>query len=886
VIERLTNFGHILLSRMVAAVCRRPAITVIVAVLLAIAAGWYSAVALRLNTSAADMISPEVPYRQHAGAYRQAFPFADNQIVVVVDAPSPDQAEAAAERLAELMRGHRDVITDVEVPSADPYFRRYGLMFLEIDALQDLATRLAGAQAALGMLHDDPSLRGLAKMLDLVLGKVGNDAPASLSDLLGRFADTTDAVAAGRPAHLSWTSLVSGAGADRLGNRRFVLARPVLDNTSFARGRPALSSVRAAIEALNGEAVGQGVEARVTGSVALRQTELDTVASSAGIATILSFVLVSAVLIAGMRSGRLIFAVLMTLVIGLMLTSGLAALVVGQLNLISVTCAVMFFGLGDDFGSHLSLRYQEELRSGIPPFAAVVAASVGVGPALTLSTLCAAIGFLSFVPTDYRGLAEFGIISGLGMGVALLVSLTVLPALIALMRPGPGVAAMEREDRGFALWVERNSRRILVVAGIGFAVSLLLLPQVRLDVNPLNLQDERTEAVRTYRDLAGKPETSPYSVNILTPNLDAAQGLADRLRGLPEVGGVRTLASYVPGDQDDKLAIIGDMALLIGPSIQDTPVPPALGPADRAAAVADIRKVVETYLNGNPPPDVAAAARRFAEALDRLSPNDAAALDAALTGGLPDLLDRLRTGLEVENPITPDDVPDSLRRRWIAPDGRARVEVQPAFDISDSRAMQTFAQPILDIAPTATGAPVTVTEGSRIVLGSFEEAVLLTVGAIVLLLLVIQRSASGIALILAPLVLAAFYTLASSAALDIPFNFANVIVIPLLFGLGVSSSIHMVARGQELARGLSPGQRFGIGLLATSTPRAVLVSTLTTSTAFATLAISPHRGLSSMGILLAIALLFTLICSLIVLPALMIEWERRRRPGTPSDGRP
>jgi hypothetical protein len=303
VIERLTNFGHILLSRMVAAVCRRPAITVIVAVLLAIAAGWYSAVALRLNTSAADMISPEVPYRQHAGAYRQAFPFADNQIVVVVDAPSPDQAEAAAERLAELMRGHRDVITDVEVPSADPYFRRYGLMFLEIDALQDLATRLAGAQAALGMLHDDPSLRGLAKMLDLVLGKVGNDAPASLSDLLGRFADTTDAVAAGRPAHLSWTSLVSGAGADRLGNRRFVLARPVLDNTSFARGRPALSSVRAAIEALNGEAVGQGVEARVTGSVALRQTELDTVASSAGIATILSFVLVSAVLIACARAG-------------------------------------------------------------------------------------------------------------------------------------------------------------------------------------------------------------------------------------------------------------------------------------------------------------------------------------------------------------------------------------------------------------------------------------------------------------------------------------------------------------------------------------------------------------------------------------------------------
>jgi predicted RND superfamily exporter protein len=127
--------------------------------------------------------------------------------------------------------------------------------------------------------------------------------------------------------------------------------------------------------------------------------------------------------------------------------------------------------------------------------------------------------------------------------------------------------------------------------------------------------------------------------------------------------------------------------------------------------------------------------------------------------------------------------------------------------------------------------------------------------------------------------LGALYTLAASALLGIPFNFANVIVIPLLFGLGVASSIHMVDRGLDLARELPPGRRFGIDLMLTSTPRAVLVSTLTTATAFATLSLSDHRGLSSMGILLAIAILFTLICSLIVLPSLMMEWERRRRRG-------
>jgi len=181
------------------------------------------------------------------------------------------------------------------------------------------------------------------------------------------------------------------------------------------------------------------------------------------------------------------------------------------------------------------------------------------------------------------------------------------------------------------------------------------------------------------------------------------------------------------------------------------------------------------------------------------------------------------------------------------------------------------------VAPTATGAPVTVTEASRVVMGSFREATLLTIGLIVVLLLVIQRSLVSVLLILAPLMLGALYTLAASALLGIPFNFANVIVIPLLFGLGVASSIHMVDRGLDLARELPPGRRFGIDLMLTSTPRAVLVSTLTTATAFATLSLSDHRGLSSMGILLAIAILFTLICSLVVLPSLMMEWERRRR---------
>ncbi|MBP2295803.1 MMPL family transporter [Azospirillum rugosum] len=892
----MTDFARSILRSWSAAACRRPVVTVLMFLLLSVLAGWYSAEVLRINTSTTDMIAPDVPFRRDAERYRQSFPFADDQIVVVVDSDSADRSDAAALRLAELMRARPDALAEVEVPSADPYFRRNGLLFLDAPALQDLATRLAGAQAALGALNEAPNLRGLAGMVDLVLEHTGEhtgeNAPAALSDLIDRLAAATAGVADGKPEPVSWTGLVKLNEDERFGNRRFVTARPVLRETSFGRGRPAMDAVRSAVTAIRGEPAGLGVEARVTGAVALRQTELDTVQDTAGLATVLSFVLVVTVLTVGMRSWRMILCMMVTLVLGLTLNAGLAALTVGRLNLISVTCAVMFFGLGDDFGSHLGLRYQEERQRGRPVRAAVLNAARNVGPPLALSTACAIIGFLSFVPTDYRGLAEFGVISGLGMVVALVISLTLLPALFILLPPGPGVVRVKREDRRFAAWMTRHNGALLALTALTVLGSLAALPLVRLDVNPLNLQDRRTEAVRTYRDLATAPRTSPYAINILEPDLAAAQATADRLRGNAEVGGVRTFAGFIPKDQEAKLPIIADMALLLGPSLAAPADVVPLTTAERAEAVAVLRAALDRFAAGEGgTPEARAAAQRFGAALGRIPPQDAlalAALDQALTGGVPPLLERLREGLEVERPVTAADVPDSIRRRWIAPDGQARVEVLPTHDISDSRDMARFAEAVLAVAPHATGAPVTVTQAGRIVLRAFAEATALTLVLIVLLLLVVQRSLKGIVLILAPLMVAALWTMAAAGLLDIPFNFANVIVIPLLFALGVSSSIHMVARGQELERAGSRsgdygGADYGMGLLVTSTPLAVLVSTLTTSTAFATLAISSHRGLASMGMLLAIAITFTVVSALIVLPSLMIGWHRWSRCRT-SEG--
>jgi predicted RND superfamily exporter protein len=174
------------------------------------------------------------------------------------------------------------------------------------------------------------------------------------------------------------------------------------------------------------------------------------------------------------------------------------------------------------------------------------------------------------------------------------------------------------------------------------------------------------------------------------------------------------------------------------------------------------------------------------------------------------------------------------------------------------------------VTPRASGAPASVTGAGSAILRAFAEAIAYTVISIGLIVAVLRRRFSDVLLVLAPLGVAALWTMAASVWLDLPFNFANIIVIPLLIGLGVASSIHIVVRTHEVVSDSAGVHEEGMHVLDTSTPLAVLVAQLNTVAAFATLAVAQHRGLFSMGVLLGIAILFVLIVSLIVLPSFMI----------------
>lgn len=848
---------------------------VLLATLVLTVLAGYASTSLTVDTSTDKILSGELPFRKVEVDYDRAFP-AEDLVVAVVDAPDSDAADAAARQLLGLVKNRPQFFERAEIAGSSPYFDRYGLLFLSPEQIADVGNKVRQARRLLTAIASDPSLRGVAGFMGLVkTGVEESAAPPETASLLSRLAQTVERLAAGQDVSMPWSGMFA-IGIGDGGTRRLVEMKPVLNNNSLNRASDALDDLNASIKTV--VETRPDVTVRVTGEPVLRQQELNDAFSGAIYASGLSFVLVALSLVIGIRSGRLIAALLIALVVGSLWTTGLAAITIGRLNLISVAFLVLFFGLGVDFGTHLGLRHLEEAKQGKSFRDALIAAMVGEGPSITLSAICAALAFLAFVPTSYTGLAEFGIISALGMLVAVVVTFTVQPALMAVMPPRPkptmGVTI------GIGSWIARNYKIVLVLAVIATGFAAYYALGVQIDTNPLNLQNPNVESVKTYQDLAKDPDTSPYALNVVARSFDAARDLEAKLAERPGVAGVRWIGNFVPEDQDAKVAAIEAAKERLGESFFAEDRLPAPGDAELTEAFsaikADAAAIAATPADNPIDPSVVAAGKELADALARfeekrgVEPAALQELGDALTREMPPIVADLQAMFSVSQPVTLDDIPPDLREEWIASDGRVRLRVLPEDDIGTAEGMRTFTESISAISPETAGAPASVTGAGEAILAAFAEATAYTVIAIGLVIIALRRRISDAILVLAPLGVAALWTMAAAAVLGLSFNFANIIVIPLLIGLGVASSIHIVVRTHEVVTDSSGVHEEGMHVLDTSTPLAVLVAQLNTVAAFATLAVAKHQGLFSMGVLLGIAILFVLIVSLIVLPSFMI----------------
>lgn len=883
-IQSLVDAYVSFLARWVGRVQQHALIVILAALIVTAGAGYITASGLKINTDTADMLSRDLDYRQTYIAYKEAFPqFADN-IVLVVDGATADRADTAARLLVGKMRaemGEKGAgrFKSVFYPAGDPFFRKHGLLYLDVDDLDRLLARLAEAQPLIASLTEDLSLRGLATVMAEAAREIGRgeEAPGDFELFLDHMGAVVDKASRDQPGRMPWREVMESPADVAEARRRIIVAQPVLDYGRLDPARPAMEWIREAQRDL-GLVPQNGVKIGITGSAALETEELESVAAGAETAALISLVLVSVLLVVGLGSFRMVAAALVTLVMGLVWTAAFATLAIGHLNLISVAFAVLFIGLGVDFAIHFALRYREAARAGSAPDEALALSARGVGAALTLSAVAAAIGFLSFVPTSYVGISELGVISSAGMAIALVASLTVLPALLRLWPPRFPVvkvspAKSARATSPALTWLARQPRPVLALALLAALASLTVLPAARFDFDTLSLRDPQTQSMRTLADLTEASDQPVYTISVLAPDLGEARAIASRLDALPEVDGTITAASFVPANQGVKLELVAEAVLFLGPALAPAEVTPE-SPLDRRAAVRSLRQSVVSLAALDRFPELSEAAAYLADAFDQFllaEPDDADFLDleSRLLGGLDERLADLRLALSTEG-VVPDDLPDSLVARYMAADGRARVEVLPRDDLRDNESLTRFVEAVRAVAPDATDSPVILLESGRAVVKALVEALVIALIGITILLVIVLRSFADTLLVLGPLALAAILTAATSVLLGQAFNFANVIVLPLLLGLGVASAIHLVLRSRESATTQD--------LLASSTPRAVMFSALTTVGSFGSLAISSHRGTASMGLLLSLAILFTLVATLVVLPALL-DLRARRRAG-------
>ncbi|WP_084143682.1 MMPL family transporter [Methylocapsa acidiphila] len=822
----------------------------------------YAALHFKINTNTNDFISAKLKWRQNLAAVDNAFPQRKDQILVVIDGATPELADSAARRLTEKLAARPDLFQSVLRPDGGAYFNRNGLMFMPVAELQRTTDELFRAQPFLGALVSDPSLRGIMDAFAFinrgVRAKAGtlDDFDRPMAALAGAF----DGLLAGRPTFFSWRSLMTGQAPDPRELRRFIETKPRLDYAALQPGAVPSDFIRQSAEAL-GLSPAAGVTVRLTGLVPLADEEFATVEQGAGWNGAATALIVLFIIWRALKSKRIVAAVALSVAAGLAITAAVGLMMVGALNLISVAFAVLFVGIGVDFGIQFSVRYRAE-RHVEPDFdKALRRAAAKSGRPLALAAAATAAGFYSFLPTDYRGVSELGLIAGTGMFIAFFSAITVLPALLAIFRP-----PAEQEPVGYKFLAPVDEfmathRYAIVIGTLTIALAgAPLLRHLHFDFNPLNLRSSTVESVSTLLDLMKNPSTDPNMIDVLAPSLKEVPALAARLRSLPEVAQVTDLLSLVPDDQDQKLAIIHKAALVLGPVLDPRRARPA--PTD-AEDVAAMRRAADSFAAtaGDAPGKGADDARRLADLIRKMAdapPERREAARAALLPGLDTMLDLLRQSLNAQK-VTTASIPPELMRNWVSADGRALIVAAPTGNPNDNENLKRFAKAIEAIDPNATGQPIAIQESGNTVVHAFVEAGVWALLSISVLLLFVLRRVTDVLLTLVPLLLAGVVTLEITVLIGLPLNFANIIALPLLLGLGVAFKIYFVMAWRAGTT----------NLLQSSLTRAVFFSAMTTATAFGSLWLSNHPGTSSMGKLLALSLLCTLAAAVLFQPALM-----------------
>ncbi len=878
-------------SRVFGLIIRHPWPVLVTALALALLSAVYTTSSLSFLTGRDDLMPRHAQFQKDYQAYRASFGDQE-EIAVVVEADDPSLATRFSDTLYARLSQESTLFLEVLYPGGMPYFRQNGLLFMPLAQLQGMARTLELSAPVLQDLAAEPSIQSLfsslTSQIDDYLKAPAPDKLQRLTFLLGTL-DKGFAGFDGTQSALSMDSFLSGSSDgkpsvfENAGKQQVIAIRPLKEQGSFIPAEKAIKKVREELQILRQKPEFKGVTAGITGVPVLEYEEMATSMTDMKKASVLSLVLTVLLLLFSFRGVKNTVAAMTTLLIAISMAFGMATLLVGHLNILSMAFAVMLLGLGVEYGIQVVLRHQELLTTESFDQALQQSLSSNLRPVF-LACITTALAFLTFLLTDFRGIAELGVIAAAGVVVCFAATFTVLPAMLVVLKKGQG-AGGKGQTQGAGQGIARLFARPGLIVGCITLLALggaAALQHVPFDFNMLNLQAKGLESVTYAYKLMKSKENSGYFGVSMAKDRDEALRLTKQFEALPSVDHVVSLPALVPDQQSEKLAELERIKQIMA-KVQPVPYEENLRVMELPATFEGFREQVEKlkiHLEAHKQPEAQPIAA-FLQTLDRFfagleKEKDGNALtmlremQEAMFAPLPEKLHLLKQSLQARA-VTEADVPQALKQRFVGKDGRLLLQIAPKHEIFNEQPLAQFVTQIKSVDPHATGEPVSVYESFRILKQSYLNAFLYAIGGVVVILLISFRSIAATLLGIAPLAAGLLLMVGGMWLFGLKFNVANIIVMPLLLGVGIDSAIYIISRhlkGEE-----SPAQ-----VVFSSAGKGVFLNALTILFSFGALMVAHHQGVFSIGATMSLGMTTIVLAFLLFLPALLLLLDRHGKP--------
>jgi uncharacterized protein len=881
-------------SRLFSFISKYPRLILVLALLFSSVSVLYTIKNMTFLTGRDDLMPRNAPFQVDYRAYRTEFGDQE-EIVAVIESDDAEKSTRAADALYTRLNEDKTVFREVFYPGGLPFFRTNGLLFMPLDDIRQLRATLTMAAPVLKELAAAPSVQtlftSLTGQIDAYLESGNHAALASLTFMLTTL-DKGFKAFDGTGNSMTMDSFLKGGGEsskptmlESAGKQQVITMLPVKEEGSFVASERSIKAARTALDDILKKPEFKGVTAGLTGVPVLEYEEMTTSQRDLQIATILSLALTVALLLFAFRGLLNVIAAMVSLIVGICLSFGFATLAVGHLNILSMVFAIMLIGLGIEYGIQVILRYQEELTNGATGLRAIEVGLTTNIRSIIMAAATVAMAFATFAFTDFKGIAELGIIAAGGVFICVLATFTVLPAMLVLLerfrKPSSSPGTVHRSQPSihpFFRTIFAHPRAVIAATLLMSTGCLYPTLTMDFDYNLMNLQAKGLQSVEFAYKLMRSKENSGYFAVVTARDKAEARSLTERLEKLPAVDHVVSPLTFVPEQQREKLAEIAalkDVMADVKPvpyeeNLQLMALPVVFenfrDRVERLAKVLESQKATQA----KPVGAFLATLDTFFTTLEKEKDKNALGMLREFQGGmfaeLPVKLKMMKESLEAV-PVSESDVPPELMQRFVGTSGKLLLQVAARKEIFEREPLQEFVTQVKRVSPNATGEPVMVLESLTVLRDSYLKAFVYAFIGIAAILLINFRSIRYALLGTLPLAAGLLMMIGGMHLLGVRFNSANIIVLPLILGVGIDSAIYIINRYRQ-------GDETPAQVATRSAGIGVFLNALTILFSFGALMVAHHQGVFSIGAVMSLGMVASVAVFLAFLPALLTLWGK------------